>query len=217
LTTDVSTCILVERTMKYIRLVDAARIYAGWQSAPQPVQGGSNNLRSISVKDITDGHLVADSLERISTSVPGKVDRYLVQSGDVLVACRGTVPKVAVVPPDLAGALLTSTLIGIRTDGRLLPEVLFLYLLSAPGQRAILSRARSATQQIALTPREVAQLEVPLPRVHVQQRIADLVRTAEQQYAAAETASRLRREIAHHLALKSMEGEDTPSSRRTTR
>jgi len=192
--------------MNYIRLADAAHIYPGWQAPPQSPRGVTDGLPTISVKDITDGYVVADGLERVSITVPGRVDRYLVQPGDVLVACRGTVPKIAVVPPDLAGALLTSTLIGVRTDGRLLAEVLFLYLRSPSGQKALLSRVRSGTQQIALAPRDIAQLEVPLPPMDVQQRIADLVQTAERQYAAAEKAGHLRREIAYHLALESMEG-----------
>lgn len=172
---------------------------------------------AISVKDISDGHVRSDALERLSLSSPTKASRYLAEPGDILVACRGTVPKVALVPPNLAGALLTSTLIGIRMNGRLLPEVLYLYLQSPDGQKALLSRARSSTQQIALTPRDVAQLEVPLPAMDIQQRIAELVRLAEQHYGAAEAAARLRREVAHDVALKLMKSDRSTDESNTQR
>jgi len=199
--------------MNYIRLADAADIYTGWQIPRGEPETGGHPLRAISLRDITDGHIVADGVETVSVGVPAKVDRYLVQAGDILVACRGTVSKVAIVPPELAGALLTSTLIGIRMDGRLFPEVVFVHLRSGRGQRALMSRVRSATQQIALAPGDIAQLEVPLPPMDVQRRIADLVRAAEWHYLTTERAARLRRQIAYRLALGSMEGREAVSQR----
>lgn len=196
--------------MDYIRLGDVAHIYGGWQPPREEASPAAHRLTAVSVKDIRDGHFAAGTLEGVLVDVPAKLDRYLVQPGDVLVACRGTVPKIAIVPPDLAGSLLTSTLIGVRTGGRLLPEVLFLYLSSAPGQRGLLSRVRSGTQQIALTTRDIAELQVPLAPMEVQRRIADLVRLAESQYVAAETAARLRREIVHEVALAAMARVGSP-------
>lgn len=187
---------------KYVRLGTVGRVIAGWQP---PRDGGgpeARRLPAISVRDLRDGHVATDALETVSVDMPGKLDRYLVEPGDLLVACRGTIPKVAIAPPELSGVILTSTLIGVRLDSRLLPEVLFVYLRSTPGQRALLSRVRSGTQQIALTPRDLAALEVPLPPVDVQRRIADLVRAAEDQYAAAEVAARLRRDIVCEVALE---------------
>lgn len=182
------------------RLGRLARIIAGWQ--PLPEEASTCRLPAVSVRDLKDGHVMLDDLETVSVPAGGKLDRYLVEPGDVLVACRGTVPKVAIAPPELAGAVLTSTLIGVRLDGQLLPEVLFVYLRSAPGQSALLSRVRSGTQQIALAPRDLAQLDVPLPPMEVQRRIAELIRAAEDQYVAAERAAEVRRGIAHRIAFE---------------
>lgn len=185
-----------------VRLATVGRIFAGWQPPREEADQEAHRLPAISVRDLRDSHVATGELETVSVPVAGKLDRYLVQTGDVLIACRGTVPKVAIAPPELAGAVLTSTLIGVRLDGQLLPEVLFVYLRSAAGQRALLSRVRSGTQQIALAPRDLAELEVPLPPMDVQAQIAALVRAAEDHYVAAETAARLRRDIICEVALE---------------
>ncbi len=191
--------------MERRRLDQVARVFGGWQPPREEASPAAHRLTAVSVRDIRDGHIATDALETVLVDLPGKVDRYLVEAGDVLVACRGTVLKVAIAPPQLAGVVLTSTLIGVRLGSQLLPEVLFVYLRSALGQRALLSRVRSGTQQIALAPRDLAELEVPLPPMEVQDRIAELVRAAEELYAGAESAARLRRDIACQVALASME------------
>lgn len=191
-----------------VRLGTVGRVIAGWQP---PRDGGgpeAHRLPAVSVRDLREGHVATDALETVSVDKPGKLDRYLVEPGDVLVACRGTVPKVAIAPPGLAGAVLTSTLMAVRLNGELLPEVLFVYLRSAPGQSALLSRVRSGTQQIALAPRDLAQLDVPLPPMEVQRRIAELVRAAEDQYMAAERAAEVRRDIAHRIAFEQIAGSE---------
>jgi len=188
--------------MEYVHLGHVARVFVGWQPPREEAGPETCRLPAISVRDLRDGHVAARELEAVPVPVAGNLDRYLVQTGDVLVACRGTVPKVAIAPPELSGVVLTSTVIGVRLDDHLLPEVLFVYLRSAPGQSALLSRVRSGTQQIALTPRDVAALEVPLPPMATQRRIAELVRAAEDQYVAAEAAARLRRDIVHEVALE---------------
>jgi restriction endonuclease S subunit len=199
--------------MEYVHLGRVARVFAGWQPQRDKAGPEAHRLPAISVRDLRDGHVATGELETVPVPVAGNLDRYLVQTGDVLVACRGTVPKVAIAPPELSGVVLTSTLIGVRLDSQLLPEVLFVYLRSAPGQSALLSRVRSGTQQIALTPRDLAALEVPLPPMATQRRIAELVRAAEDQYVAAEAAARLRRDIVHEVALAAM-GRVSRSCRR---
>lgn len=201
--------------MEHRRLGQVARVFGGWQPPREEASPAAHRFAAVSVRDIRDGHVGTDALETVFVDLPGKLDRYLVEPGDVLVACRGTVLKVAIAPPELAGVVLTSTLIGVRLDGQLLSEVLFVYLRSALGQRALLSRVRSGTQQIALAPRDIAELEVPLPPIGVQRQIADLVRAGEWQYVAGEAAARLRREIAYRLALESMEARATVPQKAT--
>lgn len=176
-------------------------------SGRSPAGKGAERVRAISVGDIQDGRVRDGSLSEIVVEHLAKVERYLVEPGDVLVACRGTQPKVFLVPANLAGVVVTSTLIDIRPRGGLLPEVLTAYLRSAKGQQALLSHMRSATGQIALTVADVAEMEVPVPPIEEQERLAELVRTANAYYIAAIEGAGLRRDIAYRFVVDAIVAE----------
>ncbi len=185
---------------------DAALVYPGLATYGRTVAGkGEYTVRAISVKDLGGGRIATDGLEEIRVPHASDAERYGVHPGDVLVAVRGTVAKIALVPAGLSGVVLTSTLAGIRAGaGTLLPEVLYAYLRSAAGQAALSAHARSATGQIALTARDIRDIEVPVPPMEDQHRIAAIVRDLEAYEMAAGEALRARREIATQLTARLM-------------
>jgi type I restriction enzyme M protein len=176
-------------------LGDVARVYSGLALGRRSAVQDGFRLPAVSLKDITDNRLSLADLDFLSFSRPGAVDRYLARQGDVLVSARGTRLKVAVVPPELDGAVVTATLIGIRPGDRILPEVIAAFLRSPAGQRALLARARSSTQQVALTPSDLATVRCPVPSMNDQERIAEFARLADEYRAAADDASRIRDQI----------------------
>ncbi len=185
-----------------VSLGDIGHVFAGLSLGGRSVAGrGSVRLPALSVKNLVDGRIVADEMDTVTVEYPAKVERYSVRAGDLLIAARGTRPKLAVVPAEFAGAVITATLIGIRLSTRVLPQVLAAFLRSAEGQAALLARVRSGTLQIALTPRDVAEIVVPVPPLDVQHRVAALIDAAEASVVAAEQAARLRREVAYQVAL----------------
>jgi len=123
-----------------------------------------------------------------------------------VVTCRGTQLKVAQVGDSARGAVISSNLIGIRPGPDVLPSVLFAYFRSSQGQAALLGRSRSSTQTLALSPKSVGRIAVPVPPMEVQRRVAELVRLAEESYAAAVEAAEWRRKVAHHVAINLMTG-----------
>jgi hypothetical protein len=188
--------------MNDLPLGRVAWIGAGWQPASDFLDGPLRSVRAVSVGNITDSRIDTDALGTVSVPFDGKLDRYLAQPGDVLVACRGTQPKVAIAPPELLGVLVTSTLIMVRLQGGLLPEVLFAYLRSPRGQSALLALVRSGTRQVALSPRDLSQMPVPVPPMECQHLIAQLVRDAEEQFGAGLEAAKARRDVAHRVAME---------------
>lgn len=188
----------------WLRLGDVASLFPGLAlSGRSPAGRGSQKVAVVSIGDIQDGRMHPDRLSQTQVEHVSKIERYQVQPGDVLVASRGTQPKVCIVPPEAAGAVLTSTLTSIRTDSsQLLPEVLVAYLISPAGQKALLAQVRSATGQIALTVADLAEMEVPVPPLGVQRRMAELVRLTDACYAAATEAATLRRDIGYRRALE---------------
>jgi len=201
--------------MRQVALGHIASIAAGWQSPPDRIEGTVvRALPAVSVGDIVDGRVDLTGLGRIPAPLGGNLDRYLVQPGDVLVACRGTQPKVAIAPSELAGVLLTSTLIMVRLHDDLLPEVLFAYLRSSRGQRELLGLVRSGTKQFAVSPRDLARLLVPVPTMEMQRRIAALVDVAEGQFQAGLEAATVRRDVAYALAGRLLAADEERSRSR---
>jgi restriction endonuclease S subunit len=117
-----------------------------------------------------------------------------------LVTCRGTQLKIGLVLEESDGAVISSNLIGIRPLHDVLPPVLFAYLNSAAGISALRGRSRSSTLTLALSPKSVGRIEVPVPPLEIQRQIAELVQAGEDNYTAAIGAAAKRRMVAHEVA-----------------
>jgi restriction endonuclease S subunit len=131
----------------------------------------------------------------------------MARTGDVLVAARGTQLKAAIVPNGAGEAIVTASLIGVRPDTSvLLPEVLLAFLRSPEGATELSARARSATGQLALTRADVERIEVPLPSLEIQEKIARIIRAANEYEASAEQAMRLRRDAAEQAVFALLHG-----------
>lgn len=187
-----------------------------FQGLPRPRRRADGpEVRLINVGDLRDGRVAAD----LSTCrLPRRYDAtpYLVQEADVVATCRGTQLKVAYVTPDVAGAAISSNLIGIRLGPELTPLVLFAYLRSPRGHAALLGRSRSSSLSLSLTANSIAKMGVPVPPAETQRRVADLIRAAEDGYEVAVRAAHERRAIGHAVALRLLSGapdrsgNDTP-------
>ncbi|HYM16721.1 MAG TPA: hypothetical protein VEZ14_14305 [Dehalococcoidia bacterium] len=186
-----------------------ARIYPGLALFGRTIAGrGEFEASAVSVKDIGPSAAVMGPLTTVRLPHPEDAARYRIERGDVLVAVRGTVPKVAVASERLAGAVLTATLAGVRLDeGLLLPEVLAAYLRSDLGQSAILAMVRSATGQIALTVRDIGSLEVPVPPMEVQRRVVAMASELNSYEEYTAQALELRRQVTQQLVAGLLAGE----------
>ena len=196
-------------------LAEVAEIFTGLASARRAAhaEDESTTVALVNVRDLDDGRVA--SLEQLETRpVPRdySADRYRIREGDVLVTCRGTQLKVARVTGNAHGAVMSSNLIGIRTGPDLLSPVLFAFLRSRRGEAALLARSRSSTLSLALSPKSVGQIEVPVPPIEVQQQIAELVSAAEENYVAALGAAEQRRTVAHEVANNLLTGEPAARS-----
>jgi len=147
------------------------------------------------VRALRDGGIDADEVEQVGIGEPLRLAPYEIHEGDVVVAARGTQLKVALIPGDLAGAILGATLIAIRPVSEVQPEVVLAYLRGTSGQSALAARLRSATGQVALTARDVGEIQIPLPPADLQQIIVRAVRTAGEFAAASREAVALRERV----------------------
>jgi len=141
-----------------------------------------NGVPVINIKDIVDGQISINNLSLFSIENFKNVERYLVYPGDVLITCRGTQLKIAVVPENLERLLITANLIAVRLGNEMLPICLAAYLKTKEGQRTLLANTASSTMQLVLNVSDIGEINVPVPPLSLQEKIVGLMNTAEEQY-----------------------------------
>lgn len=174
----------------------AKRIFAGASIySIAKLQQSPTGVPTLNIKNISDGKVSLESSSRFSIEGFKTAERYMVFPGDVLLACRGTQLKVAIVPKDVEKLLITSNLIAIRLSEDISPEFLVAYLRSQKGQRALLSRATSSIMQLVFNVSDVQDIEVPVPPSSLQEKIANISAYANEQYHISLETAQIRKNI----------------------
>jgi restriction endonuclease S subunit len=165
-------------------------------SVPPSNKGIVSGLPLINIKDIVVDQVDWRNLLIIPLDEIRKPERFYVESGDVLITCRGTQFKVAVIPEKIPCGLITANLIAIRPNHNQLSSVyLAAYLRSKDGERELLARRTSQTAQIVLSVSNIEELRIPLPPLSVQEKIARAVETLDEEYRLNQAAVELNRRI----------------------
>jgi type I restriction enzyme S subunit len=136
----------------------------------QPGQHTPSGVPIVRVTDLRpDGISVRDPL-RVDPEIAEKHRRTRLVGGEVLLSVVGTVGRLAVVPPELAGWNVARAIAVLRPlDPRLAPWLF--YALQTPEAQRAMGVAKTDTVQATLNLRDIATLEVPLPDADTRQRI----------------------------------------------
>ena len=132
------------------------------------------------------------------------VSKYQAKSGDLVLSARSTSLKMGIVPKELDGVVVNSTLMAVRPSSALDPRLLAAYLSHPDGQAALAAIAQSGTIQMNLTVNAVSKLEIPLPPIDVQRQMAEMLTAADVAYESAIDAAQARRRLARHVAFDSI-------------
>lgn len=183
------------------RLSDVAEVFAGvGVSREETIERPGDKLPVIGVRDLQDG--AVSPVERLDTV--GFHDRnravsYAVREDDVLVTGRGTLLKFGLVGSETAGAVASGNVIVIRPKPPTVGGALFAILSSDVFRPKIEVLRRGATTLLSLSPKDLAKIEIDLPPVDEQQRIAALVTDTQTAYRTAIDAAEIRRALARRL------------------
>lgn len=157
-------------------------------------------LPVIGVRDLQDGAVAArDALDTVGFSSPTKAANYAVQPDDVLLTGRGTLLKFGLVGAETAGAIASANIIVVRPGPGVKGGALFAILSSDVFRPKIEVLRRGATTLLSLSPKDLAKLEINLPPLAEQERIAALVKDAQIAYRTALEAAEIRRSLARRL------------------
>jgi restriction endonuclease S subunit len=128
-----------------------------------------------------------------------RAEEYAVRVGDVLLTGRGTQLKFGLVGEETAGAVASGNVIVVRPGPSAVGGALFAILSSEVFRPKIEVLRRGATTLLSLSPKDLAKLELALPTLDEQRRIAALVIDTQQAYRTAIQAAEIRRALARRL------------------
>lgn len=116
------------------------------------------------------------SLSRTSPAIAHKYRRSVVRPGDIVFSLRGNIGQLSIVPDNLPEANLTQGTARISTNGRALNAFVAEALKSPNLQKRIDVVSKGSTfREISLE--ELRHLELPLPPLPEQHKIAEILRT----------------------------------------
>lgn len=125
--------------------------------APHP-QG----VPTIRCGDIKGYRVAMDDLKRVDPEVEAQYPRTRLHGGEVVIAIRGSVGEVAVVPPALAGANVSREVAVIPVGAAVVPEYL-MYLLASPVVAGAIGDQVKGVAQSGINISDLRRIRVPLP------------------------------------------------------
>lgn len=146
---------------------------------------GGQGIPVIKIKNIRVGFVDLSDADRVDEKYLSIPDRYHVQKGDVLISLTGShitqpnsvVGRVARHAAELPRCLLNQRAgkVIIKDPSRCDPDFLFYALSEQETLRAIAMKAHGAASQANVSPSQVESIEIPLPPLPIQQRIANIL------------------------------------------
>ena len=161
------------------------------------VRQGEWTLKMVESRDVRDGGwLELAGLREIGVLHNSRTERHLLRPFDVLVTARAGSVQSALVPPAVSRTVASVTLLVVRPKE---PEsgmghYLWYFLTSAFGRSQIGKRMTTSATLTALSAKNLAEVEIPVPSERELDLIARLVEASETAYESAVEAARLRRE-----------------------
>ena len=155
---------------KGMMLSDVATAYRGISLTSRHVPTEDGEYAVINLSNVKNGEVQLEELECYNFSTNTRVTSYLAQAGDLIVSCRGSQLKVAIVPKHARPILVSHNFIGLRLNKRVEATYLKAYLESPLGQYFIHLK-RTGTNVLTLHSRELLEIPLILPAVNQQEEI----------------------------------------------
>jgi type I restriction enzyme S subunit len=135
---------------------------------------GSGSAKVIRIGDLQNGRVQIESAQTFDDETHQVREQFKIQCGDILMALSGaTVGKIAIAGSSINGAYLNQRVAIIRGKSYESSEYLK-YVFSGSPLQKLLSNAGGAAQP-NLSPKDLAEMEIPLPPLPEQKRIAAIL------------------------------------------
>ncbi len=160
-----------------VKLGQIADISMGQSFRGRLVPDAGGDVRVIQMKDLGHDRGLAEA-DLIRLDEPGVRERNYVQRGDLFFRSRGQTNTAVLLERDLSDTVVAAPLYRIRVRETILPEYL-LWCLNLPASQAWLASHARGTAVKIIPRQSVAEFELELPPIEIQQKIAEIVNLAE--------------------------------------
>jgi hypothetical protein len=182
-----------------MNLGELAEVRMGYPFRSRLEHNPQGDIAVIQMKDIDDVNLLHTE-EAIRVMPPKGKTHHLLRAGDLLFRSRGRSNGAAQVLEGIGPAVLAAPMLLIRPHD-VLPAYLCWYI-NAPATQAQLAALAEGTSVRMISAEALKALEVPLPSLATQQRIAQAAALTEQEQALLARIATLRQRLATHLLMK---------------
>jgi len=167
-------------------LADAHVLSLGDGYRTKQAELADHGFRIIRVADVRNGRISLDSPDHVRDEYSRQVGSKRAQPGDVLLTTKGTVGRVAIVPPNIPPAVYSPQLCWFRVHETAVLSPLFLgfWLRSAQflSQAAYMQGNTDMAPYISLS--DLRQARIDLPPITEQQAIAEVLGALDDKIAA---------------------------------
>lgn len=174
---------------RIVKLKEIADLFRGKSIMKSHLQPG--DIFVLNISSIEEGEILWEGMDTINEEYR-KVQRYALTEGDVVITCRGTVNKVAVVRDLPQKTIASANIIVIRVkEQSVLSEYIHIFLESPVGTQLVQSFQRGTTV-MNINPSDLGELEIPLLEMEEQEKIVEEYRAEQDLYQKTVTQARER-------------------------
>jgi len=140
-------------------------------------EGDMVEMPYMRVANVQDGYLDLSEIKTISID-RGRIKRYLLQKGDVLINEGGDLDKVgrgAIWHEEIKECLHQNHVFAVRCSERLMPEFLSLYLKSSASKNYFLGCAKQTTNLASINSAQLKSFPIPVPELSIQKKFVERI------------------------------------------
>ena len=136
-------------------------------------EDGVVDVPLLSIKNVQDGPVDIDSVERTKVRKTPLLDKSRIVPGDIIITTRGTNFRAIVADKSLEDFVISVNLVLLRPSGscKVEPEIVAAYLNSATGQRELMKWATGTTVR-GLNIKLLKEVLIPIPDPEYQKNLS---------------------------------------------
>jgi len=144
-------------------------------------EGDMIEMPYMRVANVQDGYLDLSEIKSISVD-RGRIERYLLQKGDVLINEGGDLDKVGrgvIWNEEVKQCLHQNHVFAVRCSKRLIPEFLSLHLKSSNSKNYFLGCAKQTTNLASINSTQLKLFPIPVPPLEEQREFIERIRSVK--------------------------------------